>query len=122
MPRMTIESALGTKVRALRRRQHLTQAALARQLGISTATLQKRFGAELERGLPGGRRQGRPQWRPSEAERAEVMRLTAAGEAQDRVAEVLGVSSPTLRRHCRAELSRGLELRASGVDRSQDVA
>jgi transcriptional regulator with XRE-family HTH domain len=39
MPRMTIESALGTKVRALRRRQHLTQAALARQLGISASYL-----------------------------------------------------------------------------------
>ncbi len=94
------------------RRNGASGAEIACALGICEATVWKRLGLELERGLPGGRRAGRPKWAPTSDDRDQVAQLAAKGEAVERIAEVLGVTPPTIRRHCAPELARGRGLRS----------
>jgi predicted transcriptional regulator len=89
--------------------------AIAAELGIAEETARRRLKAELERGLPGGRGVGRPRWRPSAEERALVARLAAEGATLGRIGELLGVSAPTLRRHCQVELTPVRRRRANAV-------
>lgn len=88
------------------RRQGKSLEVIAKALGIGVTTLRVRLKAELESGLPGGRGPGRPTWRPSADDRAKVAQL-AAELAPSAIAVALGVSPPTLRKHCAAELAAG---------------
>jgi transposase-like protein len=89
------------------RRQGASVAAIAEALGIAETTAWHRLAAELDRGLPGGRVPGRPRWQPTPEDLAEVIRLTADGVTLDQLCVVLGVTTPTLRRHCSTELAAG---------------
>ncbi len=93
------------------RRQGASGAAIAAALGISEATVWNRLSVELERGLPGGRRPGRPRWLPTDEDRAAVAQLAAEGLSLESIAERLGVTPPTIRRHCSSELAEGRGLR-----------
>lgn len=96
------------------RRQGASLAAISEALGIAVETVRTRLKVELERGLPGGRKAGRPRWSPTNSERANVARLAAVGVTRERIAEALGVTSPTLRRHCAEELKTLLAADADG--------
>jgi hypothetical protein len=50
-------------------------------------------------------KRGRPQWRPSKAERAKVRTLIGMGVSLRDSAAIVGVTAPTLRRHCAHELA-----------------
>lgn len=52
-------------------------------------------------------RGGRPQYAPTDKERAQCKALAAMGVPHSDIAVVLQVSAPTLRRHFRAELDTG---------------
>lgn len=52
-------------------------------------------------------RPGRPEWTPTDKERAQVKLLVAVGTRDHDVAKVIGVSLPTLRKHCWAEMDVG---------------
>lgn len=97
------------------RRQGASLKAISGALGAPLETVRARLSAELERGLPGGRPSGRPRWSPTAGDRATVAQLAAEGVAQDQIAQVLGTTSPTLRRHCAAELADGRARRRQGV-------
>ena len=56
----------------------------------------------------GAKRRGRKEWRPTRKERTQAKQLVAAGLRLTEVARVLGVSVPTLRKHCADELAKGL--------------
>jgi DNA-binding NarL/FixJ family response regulator len=86
------------------RRDGASLEVIAAELGIAVETVRLRLANELERGLPGGRGQGRPRWTPTPEQRAEVVRMVAAGVGVGRIAQAVGVSTPTLRLHCAAEL------------------
>ena len=47
---------------------------------------------------------GRPEFTPTEAQRAQVKAMAAYGVPQDDIAKVIGCSSPTLRKHFWSEL------------------
>lgn len=80
---------------------------IADALGVSVAKVRTRLAAELERGMPGGQSAGRPRWKPTTDDRASVWRMAAEGASQERIAEAMAITPPTLRRHCAAELARG---------------
>ncbi len=47
---------------------------------------------------------GRPEFAPTDTQRAQVKAMAAYGVPQDDIAKVIGCSSPTLRKHFHAEL------------------
>ena len=47
-------------------------------------------------------------WQPTDEQRATVKTMTAYGIRQEAICAVLGVSHPTLEKHCRNELDTGL--------------
>ena len=47
-------------------------------------------------------------WQPTDEQRATVKAMTAYGIRQEAICAVLGVSHPTLEKHCRNELDTGL--------------
>ena len=47
-------------------------------------------------------------WQPTDEQRATVRAMTAYGIRQEAICAVLGVSHPTLEKHCRNELDTGL--------------
>lgn len=53
------------------------------------------------------RTRGRPKWEPSIKERAQAEMMAGLGIAPDEIAQLLGVTAPTLRKHCYMELQRG---------------
>jgi hypothetical protein len=61
----------------------------------------------------------RPIWRPTQAERRQVVTMAIAGARQTDIAKALGVSSPTLRKHCATELDTGEVLRAGRLRRQR---
>jgi hypothetical protein len=58
----------------------------------------------------------RPPFQPTDEQRRMVKSLAAYGTKQDEIAQVLGVSSRTLRKHFRAELDR------AGVEANSQIA
>lgn len=50
---------------------------------------------------------GRPSWKPSDQQRANVRMLASEGIPQETIARVVGVSKSTLKRHCPEELHLG---------------
>lgn len=52
-------------------------------------------------------RRGRPSWEPTEAQRKDVLAMAGFGFPLGDIAKALGVSIPTLRKHCKSELGRG---------------
>lgn len=101
---------LATAVRAHAeelRRHGASVAEIGQELGIGATTVRARLGRELERGMPGGRRAGRPQWSPTDAHRSDVERMAAEGVSLETIARILSVSAPTIRVHCADELARG---------------
>ena len=72
----------------------LTRLKIAQELGIGVSTLYANFLNELG-GCP--RRPGRRRVEPSDADRAHITAMRAAGATQMAIAEALGVSEPTLR-------------------------
>jgi hypothetical protein len=52
---------------------------------------------------------GRPQWKPTSADRRFVGAMAAGGIDQNRIAAALGIAPKTLRRHCREALDSGAE-------------
>jgi hypothetical protein len=58
---------------------------------------------------------GRPQWKPSVADRRFIEAMAAGGIDQDRIAQALGVAPKTLRRHCRDVLDSGADRATSKV-------
>lgn len=62
-------------------------------------------------------RGGRPAYEPTDKERAMVKLLVAAGVVQARIAEALGTSEPTLRKHFHQEILLGkTEIDAKAVN------
>jgi hypothetical protein len=53
---------------------------------------------------------GRPQWRPTNAERNQVRILTGYGIPRAEIATIFGISENTLRRHCQPEMDSGAAL------------
>jgi transposase-like protein len=49
----------------------------------------------------------RRSWRPEEKERRQVQMMKMLGVRVEDIARVIGVSEPTLRKHCRRELDLG---------------
>jgi transposase-like protein len=71
--------------------------------------------------MPGGRGAGRPEWRPSPECRDQVARLACEGVTHTEIARAVGVSAPTLRLRCKAELLRGRCARSLGPGDGSDV-
>jgi DNA-binding CsgD family transcriptional regulator len=60
---------------------------------------------------------GRPAFKPTATDRQAVTRLVATGMATEEIAEVIGISHPTLRKHFSDELAHGrAKLRREIVD------
>jgi predicted transcriptional regulator len=57
-------------------------------------------------------RRGRPVWRPTQAQRGQVVTMAVTGARQIEIAKALGVSVPTVRKHCATELKTGETPRA----------
>ena len=112
--RLFIAAPLRAHAEAMRKAEASLES-IALALGISIGTVRKRLKAELEAGMPGGRPAGRPRWRPSDDDRARVEQLAASGDCHDAIAAAIGVSAPTLRRHCAAELAKGRRSRQMGL-------
>jgi len=51
---------------------------------------------------------GRPEYQPTDKERAQVKALSGMGLTQEEIALVIGMSEPTLRKHFRMELDVGM--------------
>lgn len=102
--RVHLPGVLRAKAEAMRAAGASVEA-IAGAIGVCSATVRNRLQAELERGMPGGRPPGRPQWQPTAEERQRVAKLAAQRVPQEQIAEAVGCSAPTLRRHCRLELS-----------------
>ena len=49
----------------------------------------------------------RPVWTPTDAQRRQAETMAAYGIPEADIARVLGVSKPTLRKHCNTELDTG---------------
>src|SRR4051812_16688649 len=49
----------------------------------------------------------RPVWTPTDAQRRQAETMAAYGIPEADIARVLGVSKPTLRKHCGTELDQG---------------
>src|SRR5260370_39009440 len=49
----------------------------------------------------------RPIWTPTDAQRRQAETMAAYGIPEADIARVLGVSKPTLRKHCGTELDKG---------------
>ena len=49
----------------------------------------------------------RPVWTPTDAQRRQAETMAAYGIPEANIARVLGVSKPTLRKHCGTELDTG---------------
>ena len=56
-----------------------------------------------------------PAFKPSETDRRRVMMLVVCGIAQDKIAEHLGISKPTLYRHFADELDNGNDIANAAV-------
>lgn len=63
--------------------------------------------AALPPAKPAPRKNGRPPYEPNDKDRTMVRLLCAGGITQDRIAEAVGISEPTLRKHYKAELLIG---------------
>jgi transcriptional regulator with XRE-family HTH domain len=59
--------------------------------------------------------QGRPAWAPTGEQRFLVRLMMAAGYTQEKIAEHLNVTRPTLRKYCRKELQDGKAQVLSGI-------
>lgn len=57
--------------------------------------------------LPTARNKGRPSYEPTEADRQYAVERAAAGDADEAIADGLGVSLPTLRKRLAASLAEG---------------
>jgi len=63
------------------------------------------------------RGRGRPEWNPTKAQRHQISVLAGGGMPQDAIALLMGVSTPTLQKHCGQELTVGaLQRRAEVMD------
>jgi hypothetical protein len=56
----------------------------------------------------------RPVWTPTDAQRRQAETMAAYGIPEADIARVLGVSKPTLRKHCGTELDTGATRANSG--------
>ncbi|GLQ36738.1 hypothetical protein GCM10007908_03580 [Rhizobium albus] len=57
--------------------------------------------------MAGNKNSGRPEYQATDEEREKVRVLKAGGMSNEAVAEALGISEPTLRKHFSSELDRG---------------
>lgn len=57
--------------------------------------------------MAGNENSGRPPYAPSDEEREKVRVLKAGGMSNEAIAECIGISEPTLRKHFHSELDRG---------------
>lgn len=51
---------------------------------------------------------GRPKYNPTEHERRQVTAMSGYGMTNEQIADILGISAPTLAKHFSAELEKGL--------------
>lgn len=58
---------------------------------------------------------GRPAWEPTSEQRFLVRLMMTAGYTQERIAEHLNITRPTLRKYCRKELKDGKAQVLSGI-------
>lgn len=58
---------------------------------------------------------GRPEWKPTQAEREQVEISAGGGMRHEEIALALGVSTPTLRKHLAQELAAGANKRRMDV-------
>lgn len=56
--------------------------------------------------MAGNRNSGRPAYAPTDDEREKVRVLKAGGMSNEAIAEAIGISEPTLRKHFSSELDR----------------
>lgn len=61
------------------------------------------------------RGRGRPEWEPTAAQRRQIAIWAGAGMSLEAMASALGISTPTLRKHCATELSTGANQRRAEV-------
>lgn len=61
------------------------------------------------------RGRGRPEWEPTTAQRRQIAIWAGAGMSLEAMASALGISIPTLRKHCATELSTGANQRRAEV-------
>ena len=67
-------------------------------------------------GKPAAKRgRGRPEWEPTPTQRRQVAIWAGAGMRHEDMASALGISTPTLRKHCATELSTGANQRRAEV-------
>ncbi|MDW9726313.1 hypothetical protein GOB91_29130 [Sinorhizobium meliloti] len=57
--------------------------------------------------MAGNKNSGRPEYVPTDDEREKVRVLKAGGMSNEAIAEAVGISEPTLRKHFSSELDRG---------------
>lgn len=57
--------------------------------------------------MAGNKNSGRPEYSPDDDEREKVRVLKAGGMSNEAIAEAIGISEPTLRKHFPSELDRG---------------
>lgn len=57
--------------------------------------------------MAGNKNSGRPEYRPTDDEREKARVLKAGGMTNEAIAEAIGISEPTLRKHFSSELDRG---------------
>ena len=57
--------------------------------------------------MAGNKNSGRPEYAPTDDEREKVRVLKAGGMSNEAIAEAVGISEPTLRKHFSSELDRG---------------
>lgn len=56
--------------------------------------------------MAGNKNSGRPEFAPTDEDREKVRVLKAGGMSNEAIAEVIGISEPTLRKHFSSELDR----------------
>lgn len=61
------------------------------------------------------RGRGRPEWEPTTAQRRQIAIWAGAGMRLEDMASALGISTPTLRKHCATELSTGANQRRAEI-------
>ncbi len=67
-------------------------------------------------GKPATKRgRGRPEWEPTATQRRQIAIWAGAGMRLEDMASALGISTPTLRKHCATELSTGANQRRAEV-------
>lgn len=57
--------------------------------------------------MAGNKNSGRPEFAPTDDDREKVRVLKAGGMSNEAIAEAIGISEPTLRKHFPSELDRG---------------